>query len=51
MRRTAPMIDSRGTMRRITWEAFARIARRAALTLPIEQTVAWDFFDAAMDGR
>ena len=41
----------RGSMRRVGWEAFRRTAARAGVTLPIEQTAAWDSFDTAMDGR
>lgn len=40
-----------GSMRRIDWETFRQIAEAAGTTLPIEQTSAWDSFDAAMDGR
>ena len=32
-------------------ETFARIAQNAAVTLPVEQTIVWDSFDAAMSGR
>lgn len=38
-------------MRRVGWRAFRRTAERAGVTLPIEQTTAWDSFDTAMDGR
>ncbi|QHO90979.1 GNAT family N-acetyltransferase [Actinomyces sp. 432] len=47
----ATPLASRGSMRRIDWETFRRIAEEAGTTLPIEQTAAWDAFDAAMDGR
>ncbi|MDO4242549.1 MAG: peptidoglycan bridge formation glycyltransferase FemA/FemB family protein [Actinomyces sp.] len=40
-----------GTMRRVDWETFRQIAVEAGVTLPIEQTSAWDAFDAAMEGR
>lgn len=40
-----------GTMRRVDWETFRQIAARAGVTLPIEQTSAWDAFDAAMEAR
>ncbi|RAX23282.1 GNAT family N-acetyltransferase [Actinomyces sp. Z3] len=42
---------SGGTMRRIDWETFRHIAADADTTLPIEQSAAWDAFDAAVDGR
>lgn len=40
-----------GTMRRIDWVTFRQVAAEAGTTLPIEQTIAWDTFDAAMEGR
>lgn len=46
-----PHVSPTGTMRRIDWETFRQIAAEASTTLPIEQTIAWDGFDAAMDGR
>ncbi|MDU0349037.1 lipid II:glycine glycyltransferase FemX [Actinomyces sp. MRS3W] len=47
----ATPLTPRGSMRRVDWETFRRIAADASTTLPIEQTAAWDAFDAAMDGR
>ncbi|MDO4900442.1 GNAT family N-acetyltransferase [Actinomyces sp.] len=41
----------RGSMRRIDWETFRRVAADAGTTLPIEQTAVWDAFDAAMEDR
>ena len=48
---TAATAIPHGTMRRVEWETFARIAQNAAVTLPVEQTIVWDSFDAAMSGR
>ncbi|WP_127842133.1 lipid II:glycine glycyltransferase FemX [Actinomyces wuliandei] len=38
-------------MREVDWQTFARIAADAEVTLPVEQTAAWDSFDAAVEGR
>ena len=43
---TAATAIPHGTMRRVEWETFARIAQNAAVTLPVEQTIVWDSFDA-----
>ena len=48
---TAATAIPHSTMRRVEWETFARIAQNAAVTLPVEQTIVWDSFDAAMSGR
>lgn len=40
-----------GTMRRIDWVTFRQVAAEAGTALPIEQTIVWDTFDAAMEGR
>lgn len=49
---TAPSADAlHGSMKQVDWETFRQIAAAAGTTLPIEQTSAWDSFDAAMEGR
>ena len=40
-----------GSMVAVGWPRFHAIARAAGITLPIEQTAAWDAFDAAMEDR
>ena len=40
-----------GSMSPVDWQRFQEISREAGVSLPIEQTAAWDAFDAAMEGR
>ena len=39
------------SMRKVEWPEFYAIAKDAGVTLPLEQTIAWDSFDNAVPGR
>lgn len=39
------------SLSRVDWPTFRGLAEQAGVTLPIEQTDAWDRFDEAMEGR
>ena len=48
---TEKRTDRAGSMQRIGWDAFKRIADDAGCSLPIEQAVVWDAFDDTVPGR
>ncbi len=40
-----------GSMNPVEWDEFYRMAKDRGVTLPLEQTIAWDAFDEAVPGR